>query len=126
MIQFFLSAVLILVICKWVEIIDICKVEEMTQLKDNTFSDDSNLGTIIEKYVISLEIFLKHKRTNQIILIVFLVSSFMLLIDDQLKYWFRFDVPDPNTMSGIVVVRIIMRVSRFIVIVWIAVVFFNT
>ena len=50
----------------------------------------------------------------------------MLLIDDQLKYWFRFDVPDPNTMSGIVVVRIIMRVSRFIVIVWIAVVFFNT
>ena len=70
-------------IYKWVEILDIAKVEEMTQIKDGTFSDDSKqYGRILEEYVSSLETFLKHKKINKCILIVFLVSSFALLIDE--------------------------------------------
>lgn len=126
MVQFFLQAVLILVIFKWVEILDICKVQEMTQLKESMFSDDSNQNEIIQGYVKSLETFLKHKRTNRILLIVYLVSTTILLIDDQLKYWFRFAKPNQNQMSSILVLRIITRLLKFIVCLWISIIFFNT
>lgn len=94
MVQLFLSVVLILVIFKWVEILDIARIEEMTQMKDVSFSDDSKqYEQILKDYVKALEIFFKNKRNYKGILIVFLFTSFILLLDDQLKYWFKFNAP---------------------------------